>query len=49
MFHQIQVLPADRDALRFVWHFPNDSPIDTYKMANYLFGNQTLLAAQIGR
>ena len=29
-FHQVQVLPADRDALRFLWCFSKDSPIDTH-------------------
>ena len=29
MFHQVQVLPADADALRFLWRFSKDSPIDT--------------------
>ena len=38
MFHQVQVLPADRDALRFLWCFSKDSPIDTYKMNVHLFG-----------
>ena len=38
MFHQVQVLPADRDALRFLWRFSNDSPLDTYKINVHLFG-----------
>ena len=29
MFHQVQVLPADADALRFLWRFSKNSPIDT--------------------
>ena len=38
MFRQVQVLPAYRDALRFLWRFPKDSPIDIYKMNVHLFG-----------
>ena len=38
MFHQVQVLPADRDALRFLWRFLKNSSIDTYKMNVHLFG-----------
>ena len=37
MFHEVQVLPANRDALRFLWRFSKDSPIDTYKMNVHLF------------
>ena len=49
MFHQVQVLPADRDALRFLWRFSKDSPIGTYKMNVHLFRKTILLAVQIGR
>ena len=38
IFHQVQVLPADREALRFLWRFSKESPIDTYKMNVHLFG-----------
>ena len=38
MFHQVQVLPADREACRFLWCFSKDSPIDTYKINVHLFG-----------
>ena len=38
MFHQVQVLPADRDALRFLWHFSKGSLIDTHKINVHLFG-----------
>ena len=38
MFHQVQVLPADGDALRFLWRFSKNSSIDTYKMNVHLFG-----------
>ena len=38
IFHEVQVLPANRDALRFLWRFSKDSPIDTYKMNVHLFG-----------
>ena len=37
MFHLVQVLPADRDALRFLWHLSKDSAIDIHKMNVYLF------------
>ena len=45
MFHQVQVLPADRDALRSLWCFSKDSPTDTY----ICLEKQILLAVQIGR
>ena len=38
MFLQVQVLPANRDALRFLWRFSKNSPIDIYKMNVHLFG-----------
>ena len=38
MFHQVQVLPVDRDTLRFLGCFSKDSTIDTYKFNVHLFG-----------
>ena len=37
MFHLVQVLSADRDALRFLWHVSKDSHIDTQNEP-HLFG-----------
>ena len=37
-FHQVQVLPVDRDALRFLWCFPKDSLIDTQTQNEHPFG-----------
>ena len=38
MFHQVRVLPSDRDALRFLRHFNENFPVDTYHMNVHLFG-----------
>ena len=40
MFHQVQVLPADRDALKFLWRFLRNSPTGTYKMNVNLYGKE---------
>ena len=37
MFHQVRVLPSDRNALRFLWHFNENLPVDTYHMNVHLF------------
>ena len=40
MFHQVHVLPGDRDSLRFLWWEDNDpdkTPI-VYRMTSHLFG-----------
>ncbi len=40
MFHQVQVAPEDRDALRFLWWKGGDwwqEPV-TYRMTVHLFG-----------
>ena len=38
MFHQLQILLADKNELRFLWHFSKNSPIDTQRMNIHLFG-----------
>lgn len=38
MFHQVQVRPADRDALRVVWRNNNIDKIENYKMNVHIFG-----------
>ena len=32
MFHQVHVLPADRDALKFLWRFSKDSDDDPHNI-----------------
>ena len=38
MFHQVWVLPSDRDARRFLWRFNENLLVDTYHMNPHLFG-----------
>ena len=47
IFHKVQALLADRDALRFLWRFSKDSPIDTYKMNSIYLKKQILVARLI--
>ena len=38
MFYQVRVLPSDRDALRFLWRFNENLPLDTYHINVHLLG-----------
>ena len=44
MFHLVRVLPSDRDALRFLWLFNENLPVDTYHINVHLFGKTDCLS-----
>ena len=38
MFHQVRIIPSDRDALRFLWRYKVNEKMDEYVMNVHLFG-----------
>ena len=50
MFHQVQVLPSDRDALRrFLWSFNENLPVNLpYHMNVHLLAKQILQVVRTG-
>ena len=48
MFHQLQILLADRNELKFLWRFSKDSPIDTKNECPFVWKNRFSLLLKLG-